>query len=619
VDRDGKMFLKKIIIIIQIFITVSVSAEIKDLPFHRSSEILNDAVILKRILKRKPDDTVALKRLLKIYFTDEKFDKTRKTARHFLRLKKDREVAYIHILTLASLGLYTQALKESDRFLKEFSLSDSEKNLIISKRRLFLSAKQPEKNPRAAEYIKNSSHKTWISIDPENNSLLGYDRSRGKIFNYSITTGKFDYKSKIPPPLQSLDFDKLMFVSGTAEKGVLLATVRTGNLQSKIVISEFSAETGKWSAWSSPESLNPGSWNAYGNLSPFGNTIVFSSNAGSDKSMDIYFVARQTNGSWSLPAEIKNINTPLDEYSVFLHPDGKTIYFSSNGRPGAGGFDFYGARLYKNGSSLRAGKISNMSGINTIRNENLPLFVNPAGDHAFFSSPAADRQRLYKTETLNPAPIPVLFFNGNVYDADTQGPVSSGQITLRKIGKGRPLSIITTNPDQEGRFFTVLRRDSEYIVSINSDNYLYYRGKISTQTADEDRNHSSISFALSRGKIMKGFTFTAKEIYFDTASAEIRHGSHAELDNVYNFLKTNPGISINISGYTDNVGTYRVNMKLSEKRARSILKFLVRKGIKECRLAVEGFGYTKSIASNKTEDGRQKNRRVEITVTENSQ
>ena len=167
--------------------------------------------------------------------------------------------------------------------------------------------------------------------------------------------------------------------------------------------------------------------------------------------------------------------------------------------------------------------------------------------------------------------------------------------------------------DYYGFLGTTLRQDSKYIISISARGYLYFRKAF---FVPDGRGFVKKSFYIKRGRVKKGFSFIANNIYFDTGSSALKEDSFAELHNIYNFLLDNPRVTIQISGYTDNVGTFEYNMVLSEQRAEAIAAYLKSKGIPLNRTIVRGFGYTNEAASNLTELGRQKNRRVEITVVD---
>ena len=99
---------------------------------------------------------------------------------------------------------------------------------------------------------------------------------------------------------------------------------------------------------------------------------------------------------------------------------------------------------------------------------------------------------------------------------------------------------------------------------------------------------------------------------FDTASAVIQPTSDSQLDEIATMLKSNASLSVEVAGHTDNVGTPEANMKLSDARAQAVMKALVTRGVPAARLSAKGFGQSQPIADNRTEDGRAKNRRVEL-------
>jgi OOP family OmpA-OmpF porin len=102
-------------------------------------------------------------------------------------------------------------------------------------------------------------------------------------------------------------------------------------------------------------------------------------------------------------------------------------------------------------------------------------------------------------------------------------------------------------------------------------------------------------------------------VLFDFDSAEIKSDAHPMLDEAVVILKKNPSIKVEVDGHTDNVGPAEYNMKLSERRANSVMKYFVDNGVKAERLTVKGFGLTKPAVGNDTKEDRAKNRRVELT------
>ncbi len=106
--------------------------------------------------------------------------------------------------------------------------------------------------------------------------------------------------------------------------------------------------------------------------------------------------------------------------------------------------------------------------------------------------------------------------------------------------------------------------------------------------------------------------FVALYINFETGKADIKPESQAIVDQVADMLKANDSLRVGIEGHTDNVGTAAFNKTLSENRAKSVMNAIISRGVDKARLTATGWGQEKPMADNKTEDGRAKNRRVEI-------
>lgn len=124
--------------------------------------------------------------------------------------------------------------------------------------------------------------------------------------------------------------------------------------------------------------------------------------------------------------------------------------------------------------------------------------------------------------------------------------------------------------------------------------------------------------AVSREGNLLAVTFKG-DVTFDTNSAEVRPGLHSEIDRVAGVLRQYPGTLVRVEGHTDSVGSEQYNMDLSIRRANAVKNLLVQRGVAEHRIDAVGYGETMSVASNDTEAGRQRNRRVEIKIAPQNQ
>lgn len=308
--------------------------------------------------------------------------------------------------------------------------------------------------------------------------------------------------------------------------------------------------------------------------------------------------------------EIKGINSPLDEYSLFIHSDGETLFFSSNGRPGAGGFDLYSCKIKIRTDTCTAENIRAVQGLNTLRNELFPLVTDSGGDLSFFEFMKGDRARVLSFGALTSKPKSVIFFDAYVFSGKTRLPVKGAEVELLKVGKREKRGSMLKISDARGFIGTTIVEKDRYLISINAPRYMYKKEYIEIS----GKQYARKNFYLKPGIVKAGYTFVAENIYFDYNSAKLKRESYAELQNILKFLSKNRHVKIQIAGFTDSIGSYKFNLDLSRKRSRSISDYLVYRGVKRRRLIVKGFSFTKSIASNETEEGRQKNRRVEIKV-----
>ncbi|RYF63258.1 MAG: OmpA family protein, partial [Cytophagaceae bacterium] len=114
--------------------------------------------------------------------------------------------------------------------------------------------------------------------------------------------------------------------------------------------------------------------------------------------------------------------------------------------------------------------------------------------------------------------------------------------------------------------------------------------------------------------LVSGSVVRLNNIFFDTGKSELRPESGPELDRLVTTLNETPKMVIEVRGHTDNTGSNEINAKLSQDRADSVREYFISKGIEPDRIASKGFGESKPIAANDTDDGRQKNRRVEFVI-----
>lgn len=367
--------------------------------------------------------------------------------------------------------------------------------------------------------------------------------------------------------------------------------------------------------WSKPFDLSPpvntAGWESQPSISADGRTLYFVSNRkGGYGGYDIW-KSNLTEKGWSEPENLgPNINTSMNEQSPFIHPDDSTLYFCSNGWPGMGGMDLFVSRIGKDGKWQKPENLGYP--INSSGDENgLTLTAN--GTSAFFSSNKLNGSGGFDIYTFelpaNLRPHRVTYVKGTVNDAITKQPLESA-IEIIDLEKNTSVYQDYSSADQ-GDFLATLTTGKNYGLNISKDGYLFYSANFSL-IGHEDKNPFEIAVLLQPIEI--GNKVILKNIFFDTNKFDIKVESKPELQKLVDFLNTNPGVHIEVSGHTDNAGSDQLNQTLSENRAKAVYQYLIANGINASRLVYKGYGKAQPVASNDNEEDRSRNRRTEFKI-----
>jgi outer membrane protein OmpA-like peptidoglycan-associated protein len=168
--------------------------------------------------------------------------------------------------------------------------------------------------------------------------------------------------------------------------------------------------------------------------------------------------------------------------------------------------------------------------------------------------------------------------------------------------------------DEDGNYLVTLPEGKNYAFNVNRKGYLFFSDNFSLSNAPIDSVYNK---DIPLQPIEPGAVIVLKNIFFDTKKFDLKQESIVELDKVVVLLNDNPKLKILITGYTDNVGIAKDNLLLSNNRAKTVVTYLLSKGIIQPRLTYKGFGATKPLADNKTETGKAINRRTELSVISN--
>lgn len=375
------------------------------------------------------------------------------------------------------------------------------------------------------------------------------------------------------------------------------------------------------SKWKKPANLgkplNSWHWETQPSFSSDGKTLYFIRGKKTKqgiKDQDIYISKLGDDGRFGVPEKLSNVvNTSGKEESVMIHPDGKTLYFSSDGHLGMGGLDIFMTQKDEEGNWSKPVNLGYP--INTHNDEN-SLLVSADGKLAYFSS---DREGgiggldLYSFELPEHLkPNPVTYAKGKVFDAETKEPLGA-TFELIDLETGK-VSVRSQSNSGNGEFLITLPAGKEYALNVSKKGYLFYSENFALEEEKKARNPYQLKVPLQ--PVKAGEKVVLRNVFFETAKYNLKPKSKTELNKLISFLENNPGIKVEIGGHTDNVGSDENNQKLSENRAKAVYTFLIENGIEKDRLSYKGYGETDPIESNETKEGRAKNRRTEFKIIE---
>jgi outer membrane protein OmpA-like peptidoglycan-associated protein/tetratricopeptide (TPR) repeat protein len=370
-------------------------------------------------------------------------------------------------------------------------------------------------------------------------------------------------------------------------------------------------------AWSSIQNLGKtinreDTWESQACISADGKILLFVSDRPEGYGgYDIYVSVRDVNGNWKKAENIGNvINTDKDEKTPFLHSDNKTLYYSSKGFTGLGGFDVYVSRLSDKRKWTKPVNIGYP--INSERDD-VGLFVNTLGNKAYFSTNRLSGNWDICEFDLYEAvrPQKVILVKGKIDNLDNEKQTT---VELKNTNTKEIESIDVNN--NTGTYSTIIdNMDDNYLLIVKQQGYAYETKYIEPKKiiAENSQLLSDNNFEMK--PVKAGESYQINDIYFATNSSELTSASKFVLDILIEFLIDNPSVTIEVQGHTDNIGNRKDNFILSENRAKEVYNYLIEKHIKPNRLQYKGYADTKPIADNTTEEGRAKNRRTVFLIT----
>ena len=434
--------------------------------------------------------------------------------------------------------------------------------------------------------------------------------------------------------------------------------------------------------WSKPlplsRSINtPLFWETSACLSTDGKKLFFASNRpGGKGELDIYISELDAKGNWGKAVNMgSTINTPGNEDSPFLHSDGVTLYFSSDGHPTMGGNDIFKSD-FKDGkwhkptnlgypinsieydgfftisadkktgyySTLRqdglgSADIYTVTFLEPLPEEKPILLVSASPEFVDEKKPAVPEPIKEEVIAVVEVPIekiepvkekvktedyvdPIVQFHkdlkivtvlkGKVIDETTAAPLSA-TISLVNNTTHKVIAKINSDPST-GIFELTIPHGGNYGVATERAGYLFNSINFNLPQFAE---YQEIDTHIIMVKAEVGSKVVLKNVFFDIGKADLKSESISEIEKLRELLVSSPELNVQINGHTDNTGNAASNKTLSLKRSSAVVDYLVAKGISTTRVSAKGFGSEKPIVSNDDEsDGRAINRRTEIEIIE---
>lgn len=375
------------------------------------------------------------------------------------------------------------------------------------------------------------------------------------------------------------------------------------------------------SGWSEPKmyssNVNMGRWQCDAIITADGKALLFTHGSGWGRDNDIYVALRQSDGSWGTARKIGGpINTEEDERTPFLHPDMKTLYFSSRGHGGMGGLDVFVSTRQDNSWDNWSEPINLGKEVNTVE-EDWGYKISTDGTKAYFAAEESWSNQLFEVNLPEEfRPGQVVTIEGKVEGLDQQ---ESATIVVLDSKTKEEVTRITSEPGT-GEYFIVIPKGIEPEVKVEKEGVFSQAKKIEIETVGTEKketptvvqNLEVVDFNTTE---VEGLSLTFEDVLFETDKYIIREELKSSLAELAGIL-AKKGLKTIISGYTDDVGAEDYNQTLSQKRAEAVKAYLVEMGCKTENITARGYGESNPITTNDTEQGRAKNRRVEFSFEE---
>lgn len=547
--------------------------------------------------------------------------------------------SYHYAAQLRALGKYAEAEQQFKTFLAEYSNNDDyRKNAERELQNLqFIQAQLQKKDLKYYTVKKapgglNSTGASYAPAWLNNNTLLFTSTrpldSTARNINYTNRIYQANFADGNLSGINRTDVEQVKDL----EQGVVAVTpdgntmflTRWSNNKNQKSSSIYRSTKKDDNKWSDPEMLDatinvPGANTQQPFVTPDGKYLVFSSDrSGGQGGFDLWYTELADGKTGAAINMGSTINTAYDEQAASYHEASQSLVFSSNGRVGMGGFDFFHSK----------GVMGNW---NAPVNFGYP--VNSVKDDIYFSSKgtaknileevmlSSDRDAACCLELFYLKKVrPLRQLSGKVVSCDPSKPLSGG--TVRVIDTVTNRTVYTKTLGADGTYSFELEDYLPLKVEADATGYISNSLHAGTPADMEQESMMYPELCLLPEPPKVNETFVVENVYYDFNKANLKPASFPALDEIVRMLNFYPNMVIELSAHTDSKGSNSYNQKLSEARAKSVVDYLVSKGIARERLEAKGYGETKPIEPNAINGrdnpaGREKNRRTEFKVLKN--
>ena len=357
---------------------------------------------------------------------------------------------------------------------------------------------------------------------------------------------------------------------------------------------------------------NPGSWESQPSVSANGDQLFFASNRRNGYGgIDLYTCYRLEDRSWSDPVNLgAKINTDGDEKTPFIHSDSRTLYFSSTGHPGVGGFDIFFSRQLNDEWQIP----ENIGYPINDESDNLGLFVSLDGEKAYFSTKHRGGRKDYDIFQFdlpeNARPENVKLIKGVLENSMGQL-AGDAVVEIRNLKSNETRTIAVDELSGEFAAAVSIEDGNDHLLTVKKQDAAFSSKYISASQDEPVVIETNLEVqALEAGK-----EYRLNDIYFASNSAELNAAAKAVLEAFIEFMNDHPRVQVEIQGHTDEVGSAADNLSLSARRAKGVYAYLIDHGVSASRLRHRGYGETRPVADNSTEEGKALNRRTVFVIT----